>query len=1483
MADEPILGEVMDLDTFKSYHVTPSVNKDVYWKSDPIGNLAAAPLQDTAVYNGNFLTQYLNRTGQAFAGVFVGIPGGVVAQEGAFIKDEGGIAGSIIKKAMTVLKVQNPAIANILDIAGIDERAERFIGERLDGTYEKHLERSELLGEKMVNYGIYMADVGKEIVNEMERAHPTTNPYAKFLGDATGSILATVGLYSIGGPAVPILVFGASSGLDVGTEALREGHDSDTALAATLLVGATVSGLESIGLKAIFGTTAKTGIRAAATHIMIAMATEGITEGLQTVVEIGGGMAVGGQKEMTLLDFVSQVAYASAVGAFAGGAMVSSVTMAQRYKAINAMEEALGVDRGTAKALTQGAEQAALEEVFSRVGEDTGYDTIQNRKYQNMRDIISLARGEGNVTNDAAQRILDSLKIVTPGEQLLNDIRGQAIADVNAEIDEKIIKGRTVTGEKAVSKAAQVLEQSEREQAAELEEFVPIGPEVVSEVEPIYRQAYIGRIQELTRVAKDAKKALLAALRLQGAREGKINTQTIRGHVQTYIDATSRLTYLKENPRSINFSEGKIQLKNAEVLARIADEQTVLILRNVKNNFRRGQRASRAEVAYVKTAIKQLLDRPGIAQTQRFEELGRWLNRINTPEQLQKRFAELEGKIDAILQQNLIATFTKSIDNATKIMRGKKIGITRRIALSARAQKLADTFLSALKQKDIDPAETAAKIHTAEGLMRTLAARLVTGINPDGSPLTSRDYMNIDRTLRNFIREGSLESEKVKAIEKKTAERQRERVIEELDRTGALAKTPPREAWERIMDFVSRRFNYDALVGSLAKGMGTEMGSSVFENIMDFSKAHIKNETLYSYFTSVFNQKSKKIFGLNSTLDLSKKFLADNVDENQVVISKEKADGVLDPFWNGTIAKAREKYMLWLSPEGQQIMKDQGWTEGEIEDLVDNLSESDMAFIAMQLELYGEMWPMVNETFRKTKGYDLSYREKYSPVYRTGIDFQNSNMIDQLLGRAPVDPSMRDPRFTKELSHSEKKLNDVADFQKIRHYIKDASYYAAMAPKIIEVQNVINKSDVRDKIISVRDEDFYGRLKKYVDIMAQGRRYGTGNLNSSMNNAVTNMQKMLLAGKVILLPKQLVSSMAALEVVNGTDFAEYMKDLPAALKDGRLSELLEHPYFAYRSMRRAISRDIFDMNAAFEKGQISPRSLQKAGLDLTLNHYLFLATQLGDMGGVVLNGWAVYNHYLKEGLSKPEAANKAVGHIDRTQQSARATQQIGISLDPNPIVRAFTSFTHAPMQYASILVQQLDTLGTDRFRAKQFARTFGVFFTLLPIVYNAIGRAFNYREDEMPQYLAEFALGPFDDIPVAGGLLRVLVARATYNVYKNTVDEDVKLPYSARWDAAATGLFSSMTKNLADVERALTKEYDDGMSLADFLNITTQLSEATGPIGGMYSGLSRTISGAAQGIALMSEENGDGTTVNSTRRLLMSLGYSEYATRPTEE
>ncbi len=1480
--DNSTVDEIMDLDTFQAMYRTPSVDKKTYWKQDVNGNVLSVPLQDTTVYNGNFTTQYLNRTAQSFTGVFVGIPGGIAATEGALIRDEGE-AGAIVEKGKAILSPV-PGLANLLDETGITENVTRFIGEKLDGSYEAHLKRSELLGEKLVNYGLYLSDIGKQIVAEMEEQTPTTNEGAKFLGDVTGSMLASIALYKLGGTGLATGVFSLSSAADEAVDALRSGQDADVSLAASLVTGVTVGALENLGLKAIFDRTARVGVKAISMHILNAIATEGLTESAQTGVEIGMSKAVGGSKEISLVDAISQMAYAGAVGAFAGGAMVGGVTLTQRHKGISLLEKTLGVDKTTATRVYNEAEQVGMEQVLKGMGEETGYDVIQNKKIQTLRDVIALSRGERGISNADAQRILDSLKIVTPGETLLNSIRAQAVADINAQIEEGIIGGKTVKGAKASQQAAEVVRTLEDQQAAEPETFVPITEETINNVKPIYRAAYIGRIKELTRTAKQAKNELMRNLKMRDLTGRTINTETINGNIATYLDATTELTYLKENPGDLVFTgDNQITLPNAEVLARIADKQTALILRNVKLNFLRGKQATRAEMEYVKGAIKQLLKRPGLSQSQRFEQLGRWLNNIRTPEQLTKRFSELESKVDIIIQQNLINTFKNSIDNAVKIMKGKGAGANRRVNLPASAQHLADVFVKALNQVDINPAETVNDIHTPEGFMRTLAARLATETNPDGSPLTPRDYMNIDRTLRDFISDKTLEFQRIKQIKKATIERQKEKVIADLYNTQKLGEKGYQKLWENMMSHISRRFNYDALISSLAKGMGAETGSSVFEATMDFNKAHIKKETLETYYMSRFIDGAKRIFDVKSSLELGKKLLRDRIGENDIILTKVKSDGTREVFWNGSIAEAREKYMLWLSPEGQTIMQKRGWTEGEIEALVDNLSVQDIEFVNLQLEIYNEVWPVINETFRKTQGYDLGYRHQYSPIYRDGIDFGTSNMIDQLLGRGSQSPDMQNVNFLKELTLNDKKLKDVADFEKLRHYIRDASHYAAFAEKVDEVQRILHDSDVKEKIEQVRDKDFYHRLKNYVDILANNKRYGNGNLNSIQNNFVTNMQKMLIAGKVVLFPKQLVSSLAALEVVTPKLFSDAMTDLPKALKDGRLDEFLRHPYFAFRSINRAMSRDLADINAAVEMGQMTEKNLKKADLDLTLNNYLFLATQLGDMGGVILNGWAIYTHHVKEGLSKPEAANLAVAHIDRTQQSARVTQQIGMALDPNPLVRAFTSFTHAPMQYASILVQQLDTIGTERFSPTKFARTFAVYFALLPMLYEAVGRAFLYRKEEMPQYMAEFALGPFDEFPLAGGVLRVLATRAIYNYYKNNIDEDATMPYGGKWENVGTGLFGSMIKNIQEVERALTKEYEDGISLADFLEITTQLAEASAPIGGMYSGLARTVSAGAEGIALMSEENMEGTTVNSVRRLLMSLGYSAYATRPTEE
>lgn len=133
--------------------------------------------------------------------------------------------------------------------------------------------------------------------------------------------------------------------------------------------------------------------------------------------------------------------------------------------------------------------------------------------------------------------------------------------------------------------------------------------------------------------------------------------------------------------------------------------------------------------------------------------------------------------------------------------------------------------------------------------------------------------------------------------------------------------------------------------------------------------------------------------------------------------------------------------------------------------------------------------------------------------------------------------------------------------------------------------------------------------------------------------------------------------------------------------------------------------------------------------------------------------------------------------------------------------------------------------------------------------------------------------------------LRHIVGLATVTALNAAAGEDeFELPFDADLKNTSLGTFMSMADNISDAERSIKKLFsDDDIMMSDVFAALVDISEATGPFGGIYSGVGRASSNAAQGIALAVEESGDGSFINSMRRALMLLGYTAYSTRPTEE
>jgi len=1467
------------------YH-TNSINKKDYYLQDEY-NPVTPVSQLTAVFNGGFMPQAIEQT---YRGVALNVPqdiGNVAIMEGASIKKHG-MEELLVRTMRTPLDMIDSTKTLEMGLTAFSRkigRIERDILRISEGEYAKV---NQMYGDKLVNFGLYMADVSKNAIKERQEEHPVTNKAAMFAGDVASSLILSLGLSAVGGPEFAAGVFSVQSGASVGANAVLAGTDVDTAFAWSVFTGVVVNEAEKFGLMKVFDKTVKKGLSVVSKHILSTVVAEGGTEAFQTAIELVAGKATGAQKGLTFLSFLSQVIYAGAVGAFSGGGMVSAVAIPQRAQAIRHTMFRFKADRAKATKMVDHAMQKAQVKILDTMGEEAGFGDVVNQTYTELRDIADLASHGRAISSsdleDAQQRYKESQDPLT---SMLNQIHEESVSEVNKEQAQKPPTSKVRGGEKA-QKAQTTIDETEKlteklteKIGSELPDYEPVVSKISGKLGSTYKKVVRGRLRYIREKTTALRKQIFTLMKVRKARNYKgsknVPNKTLQKLSEKYVQLFVEYAAITQDPNGVHI-DGKSNITiPAKMIEQVVANHIDQLLANVDSNFRLGKKMVKDEFKFIKTVLQTLINRPELSLNQRRQLFGR-LKNVNSATQLEKRLPDIRKLVQNMIDENYKGIFQKSIDSAIATMKVGERKTRKKGKLPYQSQKIANYFLEAMREKDLNTRKEADNLGDAKGTMRVFAAMLKTGKNKYGQDMTVRDYAWVEKQLRRFVEQGRLASiteNKVKAEETK---RQIDRSVSELRQTEPRAKTDMGRFFEGVTNhLLALTGNYNTFIGSLVRGLSNETGSSFFKHAMDVFPSLRIAEAHRSYFEGLLDTAGKEIFNLKNNYLLFKKLAFDSYD--MITLTDESGKVI----WDKNCAVTRDKYMVWLSPEGKEALN---WSDEFAQQIEDSLTISDVKYIHAQLEIYNQMYEQVNKIYRKKNGVDLPRRDFYSPILREGFDIKNESMESLVIGAQPKGKS-GDPSYLKRQVGSDKPLIDIADFNKTNRYIRDMSYYIGMSETMDRVQTITNNHRVRAEIERIHGKSFYKNMKRFVDVLARNSTYTEGSdLTPYFNKAITNFNKMQFAIKPVLFFKQLTSGFAAMDIVSVGDYFTSLMDIPKAMEDGRLSEFLNDPYFAERGKRRGISRDLREITEEYGDMIGTRKTLKQSLRDITFNNYMYRLTQMGDMAGVIMNGWAVYQHNLKT-MSPAQAKVEAIKHINSSQQSADYSEMTTAALSRNPITRALTAFTHTPLQYVNKILGELVNIGTYNFNAKKFARTYFIYGVLLNSLFALVSSGMRIDKDDTLDYIAKTAIGPFDRAYILGPILNWAVSNATwasYSVLDPKNMRELNKPRGMSTRDIQLGLFSSMFKNINDVWREMEKLGDgDGITMFEFFNALTNLAEATAPIGGVYSGGVRAVSNAVAGVVGAVEENAEGSFVNSWRRLLMVAGYSSYATREKGE
>lgn len=505
-------------------HTFPSIDLAGFFKGkrDPLAKLEPA---EATVFMGNFVSRYAERMRRWSA------TGGVEFLSNALEFE----AATAERDGLEIKKPDQPIFS--------PDGAAGF-----GGPIKPPNDPSEIYSHRLRNLSVYLRTRAEDYLQEREQQFPLGDKITadKFFADATSSILTSLGIVAattaaataagVAAPAAGALAlattsatFGYMSFLEGFNNAQAAGASYEKSLAFSYIRAVGVSTAELAGLKSIFGKTFVKGMNIIGRSIIDALAKEGGTEGLQTVIELETDRQTGalGAQKVSALDYIKQVLYSSAVGAFAGGGMVASVAIPQKNRAIKALMKA-GLDKNQAVEVYDKSMQETMDMIQEDVKNDVGYDEIQNMNDQRIFDIAS-SQNKFDLFRDylgprefpaerAAQQLRDN-SATDRATPILNAMRTDIEATIRGEGGVQVPK---ISGIGEAESAVEAITRPDTpKEGAKSPIFQVAEPEFAPDTEPAMRVAIKGRVQLLNEkmkpLAKEYAKVQKELAKLVGA------------------------------------------------------------------------------------------------------------------------------------------------------------------------------------------------------------------------------------------------------------------------------------------------------------------------------------------------------------------------------------------------------------------------------------------------------------------------------------------------------------------------------------------------------------------------------------------------------------------------------------------------------------------------------------------------------------------------------------------------------------------------------------------------------------------------------------------------------------------------------------------------------------------------------------------------------------------------------------------------------
>jgi hypothetical protein len=461
-----------------------------------------------------------------------------------------------------------------------------------------------------------------------------------------------------------------------------------------------------------------------------------------------------------------------------------------------------------------------------------------------------------------------------------------------------------------------------------------------------------------------------------------------------------------------------------------------------------------------------------------------------------------------------------------------------------------------------------------------------------------------------------------------------------------------------------------------------------------------------------------------------------------------------------------------------------------VTELVNLLTDSEMAFADMLMEKAQELRDEINKRHIELTGLDLKMVENYWPATSKHQQMKaNDNMTGEIIMAS----------FQKQRVDAPVVPIPVDAMEKVTSHMAGAEQVVEVIPAWREARGMFDNNTVKEAIVSKYGLDVYQTLIRQMNTNSlTGLKEDSVAINSIFAKAFRNWVKAKVALNPAVFLKQLISVSNYMENMPSGEWVKYFVEGMADPKATLEFMFKNSPYLEAR-FSRGYSEDI---SKAVQAGE-------KIGKKQGLSNILTWLVRTGDIGAIVYGGYPMIRYLTEvEKMSMPEAVEAFEASTVRSQQSGLKSSLDLTQQSKNPLVNFFFAFKNTPKQYMRKIADAMISYYNGEIDAGQLAKTLSIYMVIQPGLFAMVGyMMFQLRGGDDED-------GFVDDVAASIGTSFTNAFPVVNDVTSIAVQAII---------AKATGGKKPRAKInipvIGDLEKAMASALKDELTIGDFFNI----------------------------------------------------------------